>query len=43
MILLTHGHIDHIGGVEALIKEYVISVYAGEKERKLLENLTRIE
>ena len=38
MILLTHGHIDHIGGVEALIKEYAIPVYAGEKERKLLEN-----
>lgn len=37
-ILLTHGHFDHIRGVERMRKEYDIPVYAYEKERTLLED-----
>lgn len=35
-ILLTHGHIDHIIGVNDLIKEYDIDVYIHESERDFL-------
>ena len=35
-ILLTHGHYDHIGAVEALRKRYGIKVYASIDEKKLL-------
>lgn len=35
-ILLTHGHFDHIGGVEALVAKYGCPVYALEEERELL-------
>ena len=37
-ILLTHGHFDHIMGVEQLRGEFEIPVYACEKERTLLED-----
>ena len=32
-ILITHHHADHIGGVEALIREYSPQVYAPQKEQ----------
>ncbi len=35
-ILLTHGHFDHIGGVEALVTKYGCTVYALEEERETL-------
>ncbi len=35
-ILLTHGHYDHIGAVEALKKRYGIKVYAAALEKQLL-------
>lgn len=35
-ILLTHGHFDHIGGVNALVEKYGCDVYALEEERDLL-------
>ena len=35
-ILLTHGHFDHIGAVEAVKEKYGCKVYAAEKEAALL-------
>ena len=35
-ILLTHGHIDHIIGVNDLLKEYDVDVYIHETERDFL-------
>ena len=35
-VLLTHGHGDHIGGIEELVKRYGILVYAHEEEKELL-------
>ena len=35
-ILLTHGHFDHIGAVEALKKRFNIKVYAAQEEEKLM-------
>jgi glyoxylase-like metal-dependent hydrolase (beta-lactamase superfamily II) len=37
-ILLTHGHFDHIMGVEALRQEFSIPVYVHEADQDLLEN-----
>ena len=36
-ILLTHGHFDHIMGVEGIRKEYGIPVYASRDEVDVLE------
>lgn len=41
-ILLTHGHLDHIGAVPGLLKEYPqLTVYAGKEEKDVL-NDTRL-
>lgn len=37
-ILLTHGHYDHVGGVEALIEKYQCPLYALEQEAETLSN-----
>lgn len=37
-ILLTHGHGDHIGGVEDLLRAFRIPVYAGKEEEALLRD-----
>ena len=35
-VLLTHGHFDHIGAVNPLVKDYGVKVYAHEAEKELL-------
>lgn len=35
-ILITHGHFDHIGGVNKLKEKYNCKIYAGENEQELL-------
>ncbi len=37
-ILLTHGHFDHIAGVQGVLDEYKVPVYASAKEEKLLSD-----
>lgn len=37
-ILLTHGHFDHIGAVNELVKKYDCSIYASKKDKELLQN-----
>lgn len=37
-VLLTHGHVDHIGAAETLRAHYGISIYAEESETELLGN-----
>lgn len=37
-ILLTHGHFDHIGAVDAIRKAYGIPAYCLEEEKEILEN-----
>ena len=38
-ILLTYGHFDHIGAVEALRNAYQVPVWAAEAERELLSDV----
>ena len=37
-IILTHGHYDHIGAVNALKERYGIKVYVSEAEKELIGN-----
>lgn len=37
-VLLTHGHLDHIGGAAELQRRYGIPVYMNEDDRKVIEN-----
>ena len=37
-VLLTHGHFDHIMGLDALLKEFSVPVYAHAAEREVLES-----
>lgn len=37
-ILLTHGHFDHIMGIDAFLKEFDVPVYAHREESVLLNN-----
>lgn len=37
-ILLTHGHGDHIGGVQALVDEFHVPVYIHEKDDEFLKD-----
>ncbi len=36
-ILLTHGHIDHVGGVEAIKDKYNIPFYINKKDEDLIK------
>lgn len=35
-ILLTHGHFDHIMGIDGFLKEYDVPVYVHEKDKELM-------
>lgn len=37
-VLLTHGHFDHIMGLDGVLEEFPVPVYAYEAERQLLES-----
>ena len=37
-ILLTHGHFDHIGGINALVKEFNVPVYIHKNDRNFLKD-----
>lgn len=37
-VFLTHGHFDHIMGVDGFLREFPVPVYACEAEKELLEN-----
>ncbi|MDD2979346.1 MAG: MBL fold metallo-hydrolase [Hespellia sp.] len=37
-VLLTHGHFDHIMGLDSVLADYQIPVYAFEKEAELLRD-----
>lgn len=37
-VVLTHGHGDHIGGVNELLEKYSAKLLAGDKERVILES-----
>lgn len=37
-VLLTHGHFDHIMGIDGFLKEFPVPVYAYKEEKQLLEN-----
>ena len=40
-ILVTHGHFDHIRGINTILKEYDVPVYIGfEEEEKLTDTFT---
>lgn len=36
-ILLTHGHLDHVGAVKALHKKYQIPIYMNKKDEAVLQ------
>lgn len=37
-VLLTHGHFDHIMGLDRFLEEFPVPVYACGAEKELLEN-----
>lgn len=37
-VLLTHGHFDHIMGLDGFLRVFPVPVYACEAEKELLEN-----
>ena len=39
-ILLTHGHFDHILGLDTLLQEFPVPVYAYKDEKQLLNDAT---
>ncbi|MFU0823684.1 MBL fold metallo-hydrolase [Clostridium sp.] len=41
-ILLTHGHIDHVGGVEELKKNYNLPVYINGKDKELMNRRVEV-
>ena len=42
MVLLTHAHLDHIGGCGALVRRFGVPIYLNPAERDLYEHLVPI-
>lgn len=37
-VILTHGHYDHIAGIEGLLKKHKLPIYASSGEKRLLSD-----
>ena len=37
-VLLTHGHFDHIMGIDGILEEYQVPVYVHEEEAELIQD-----
>ncbi len=37
-VLLTHGHLDHIGAVDALYRKYALDIYCSKEDERLLRD-----
>lgn len=41
-IILTHGHMDHVGAVEKVKDKYNVPIYINEKDQNMINNIENI-